>query len=317
MIILCLLYCKHLSAAHVLGRLDISCLVYIGFGSALQIQKNVFFVLHCSRLSLYFHNIGFGSALQIQKNVFFCFALLSPFTIFATESMHKDNMENKVYTYKHPHPSVTVDCVIFGFDGASLQVLLIERGAEPFKGCWAFPGGFLNMDESADEGAMRELEEETGLTGAYMEQFHTYSAPDRDPRERVITIAHYALVRTSEVRPGDDASRARWFSLNEVPPLAFDHARILKDALTRLRERIHFHPVAFGLLPKEFTMKELRSLYEAVFCVSFDHRSFGGRMLRTGLLVKVAPASGHKSSVYRFDTEKYEELRRNGIFPEF
>ena len=83
--------------------------------------------------------------------------------------MHKDNMENKVYTYKHPHPSVTVDCVIFGFDGSSLQVLLIERGAEPFKGCWAFPGGFLNMDESAAEGAMRELEEETGLTGAYME----------------------------------------------------------------------------------------------------------------------------------------------------
>ena len=120
--------------------------------------------------------------------------------------MHKDNMENKVYTYKHPHPSVTVDCVIFGFDGSSLQVLLIERGAEPFKGCWAFPGGFLNMDESAAEGAMRELEEETGLTGAYMEQFHTYSAPDRDPRERVITIAHYALVRTSEVR-----SRRRCF----------------------------------------------------------------------------------------------------------
>lgn len=99
-------------------------------------------------------------------------------------------------------------------------------------------------------------------------------------------------------------------SLNEVPPLAFDHARILKDALTRLRERIHFHPVAFGLLPKEFTMKELRTLYEAVFCVSFDHRSFGGRMLRTGLLVKVAPASGHKSSVYRFDAES---MRNSGV----
>ncbi len=243
--------------------------------------------------------------------------LLSSFTIFATESMHKDIMENKVYTYKYPHPSVTVDCVIFGFNGVSLQVLLIERGSEPFKGCWAFPGGFLNMDESAAEGAMRELEEETGLTGAYMEQFHTYSAPHRDPRERVITIAHYALVRTSDVRPGDDASRACWFPLDDVPPLAFDHACILKDALTRLRERIHFHPVAFRLMSKEFTMKELRTLYEAVFCVSFNSGSFGRKMLRTGLLVKVAPASGHKSSTYSFDAEKYDELRRNGFFPEF
>lgn len=226
-------------------------------------------------------------------------------------------MENKVYTYKHPHPAVTVDCVIFGFNGISLQVLLIERGLEPYKGCWAFPGGFLNIDESAADGAIRELEEETGLTGAYMEQFHTYSTPDRDPRERVITIAHYALVRTIDVRPGDDASKACWFSLDDVPPLAFDHAQILKDALTRLRERIHFQPVAFRLLPKEFTMKELRTLYEAVFDVSFDRKSFERRMLRTDLLVKIEPVSGKRCTKYSFDTEKYDELRRNGFFPEF
>ncbi|WP_302954392.1 NUDIX hydrolase [Prevotella sp.] len=226
-------------------------------------------------------------------------------------------MENKVYTYKHPHPSVTVDCVIFGFNGLSLQVLLIERGSEPFKGCWAFPGGFLKIDESAADGAKRELEEETGLTGAYMEQFQTYSEPDRDPRERVITIAHYALVRTIDVRPGDDASKACWFSLDDVPPLAFDHARILKDAITRLRERVHFRPVAFGLLPKEFTMKELRTLYEAVFGVKFNQRSFERKMLHTGLLVKVNSTSGRKLATYIFDAEKYEEMRRNGLFPEF
>ncbi|CCY84761.1 hydrolase NUDIX family [Prevotella sp. CAG:1185] len=226
-------------------------------------------------------------------------------------------MENRVYTYKHPHPSVTVDCVIFGFNGLSLQVLLIERGSEPYKGCWAFPGGFLNIDESAADGAKRELEEETGLTGAYMEQFHTYSAPDRDPRERVITIAHYALVRTSDVRPGDDAARVCWFSLDDVPTLAFDHEHILKDALTRLRERVHFQPVAFGLLPDEFTMKELRTLYEAVFGVSFDKRSFERRMLNTCLLVKTEPTSGRKHATYRFDSDKYEDLRRSGYYPEF
>lgn len=226
-------------------------------------------------------------------------------------------MENKVYTYKHPHPSVTVDCVIFGFNGFSLQVLLIERASDPYKGCWAFPGGFLNIDESASDGAIRELKEETGLTGAYMEQFHTYSDPARDPRERVITIAHYALVRTSEVCPGDDAAKACWFPLDKVPTLAFDHALILKDALTRLRERIHFHPVAFGLLPEEFTMKELRTLYEAVFCVSFNQRSFERRMLHSGLLIKNETTSGHKCSKYSFDAKKYEEMRRNGSFPEF
>ena len=108
--------------------------------------------------------------------------------------------EGLKYSYKYPHPSVTTDCVIFGFDGVKLKVLLVERGMAPYKGRWAFPGGFLNMDESAEEGALRELKEETGLEGAYIRQFHTFSAPQRDPRERVITIAYYALVRMQEVK---------------------------------------------------------------------------------------------------------------------
>ena len=112
------------------------------------------------------------------------------------------------YTYDYPRPAVTTDCVIFGYDGKELKVLLIERGIEPFKGCWAFPGGFLTMDEDALAGARRELKEETGLEDAFIEQFHTFSEPGRDPRGRVITIAHYALVKIQEVEGGDDAARA-------------------------------------------------------------------------------------------------------------
>ena len=139
----------------------------------------------------------------------------------------KDRTEDMTYCYKYPHPSVTTDCVIFGFDGTKLKVLLVKRAIEPFQGRWAFPGGFMKMDESAEEGALRELQEETGLQGAYIRQFHTFTAPNRDPRERVITIAYYALVRMQEVKGGDDAAEARWFASDDIPQLAFDHDQIL------------------------------------------------------------------------------------------
>jgi 8-oxo-dGTP diphosphatase len=109
----------------------------------------------------------------------------------------------------------------------------VKRGIDPFKGRWAFPGGFLKMDESCEQGALRELREETGLTGAYIEQFHTFSDPQRDPRERVITIAYYALVKIQEVKGGDDAREARWFPLDQLPPLAFDHDEIVAAAVAR------------------------------------------------------------------------------------
>lgn len=161
------------------------------------------------------------------------------------------------YSYRYPHPSVTTDCVIFSFDGTKLKVLLVQRGVEPYKGRWAFPGGFMKMDESAEEGALRELPEETGMSGAYIKQFHAFSEPARDPRERVITIAFYALVKMQEVKGADDAADARWFALDEVPSLAFDHDLILRTALGELRKQIHFEPVGFELLPEKFTIKEL------------------------------------------------------------
>ena len=141
--------------------------------------------------------------------------------------------EDKRFCYRYPHPAVTTDNVIFGFDGEALNVLLIQRGMEPHKGRWAFPGGFLNMDETAEEGAARELKEETDVEDVYLEQLQAFSTVDRDPRERVITIAYYALVRQKDyhVIGADDAADARWFKLKELPPLAFDHEYLIEMAL--------------------------------------------------------------------------------------
>lgn len=190
--------------------------------------------------------------------------------------------EELKYHYKYPHPSVTTDCVIFGFDGTRLNVLLIERGNDPYKGCWAFPGGFLNMDESALEGAKRELYEETGLRDAYIHQFHAFSAPDRDPRERVISIAYFALVRLTDVKAGDDAAKAQWFPLDEIPPLAFDHDKMLREALKALRRMIHFEPIGVELLPENFTKTQLQSLYEAILGKSGKNDS-GDELLKLGI----------------------------------
>lgn len=237
--------------------------------------------------------------------------------------MSEENKANEglKYSYKYPHPSVTTDCVIFGFDGVKLKVLLVERGMALYKGRWAFPGGFLNMDESAEEGALRELKEETGLEGAYIRQFHTFSAPQRDPRERVITIAYYALVRMQEVKGGDDASDARWFALDEVPPLAFDHDQILRKAEKTLRQQIHFEPVGFELLPEKFTIKQLQNLYEAILDMRFDRRNFYNKMRRLGMLELTGdtanPSQRREANLFSFNAEKYAELKSKGFQLEF
>ena len=142
-----------------------------------------------------------------------------------------------MYSYDHPRPSLTVDIAVFTILEDRLQVLLIQRGEEPFKGCWALPGGFVEMDESLDEAARRELMEETGVTLHQLEQFHTYGAPDRDPRGRVVSVAYYILAPVEEIgslRAGSDSTIAAWFPLDALPELAFDHAVIIGDALRRL-----------------------------------------------------------------------------------
>ena len=179
----------------------------------------------------------------------------------------------------------------------------------------------MRMDESAEEGARRELEEETGLTGAYIRQFHTFTAPHRDPRERVVTIAYYALVRMQDVKGGDDAADAQWFSLDEVPQLAFDHDQILRRAEQALRQQIHFEPVGFELLPEAFTIKELQNLYEAILDVRFDRRNFYNKMRRLEMLEQLEetanPSRKKEAFLFRFNKSKYDELKQKGFRLEF
>lgn len=230
-------------------------------------------------------------------------------------------MEEMNYCYKYPHPAVTSDCVIFGFDGVAIKVLLIQRGIEPYKGKWAFPGGFMQIDETVEECAKRELEEETGLKTTSVEQFYTFSDVNRDPRERVITVAHYALVRLEEVKGGDDARSAQWFAMNEIPSLAFDHDRILRMAVNRLKERICFEPIGFELLPEIFTMSALQNLYEAILEMKFDRRNFYNKMLKLGILSEAEErpknASRRTPIKYRFNAKKYAELKQKGFRLEF
>lgn len=231
----------------------------------------------------------------------------------------------KGYWYRYEHAAITTDCVIFGYDvkDSSLKVLLVERGIEPYKGRWALPGGFIRMDESADDAARRELREETSLSINYMEQFYTFSEPGRDPRERVITIAYYALTQIHDVEGGDDARVARWFDLDDMPPLAFDHDHILRKAQQCLRERIHFEPIGFELLPEKFTMRQLQSLYEAILSVKFDRRNFAKKMLHFGMLTQLDETTTAQMSsrsgtyLYSFNKLNYEELKRNGFRLEF
>lgn len=211
----------------------------------------------------------------------------------------------ETYTYKYPRPSVTTDCVIFGYDEHELKVLLIERGNDPYKGCWAFPGGFLNMDEEALTGAKRELQEETGLEQAYIEQFYTFSDVDRDPRGRVISIAYLALVKIQEVKGGDDATQAKWFSMKEIPSLAFDHKQILYLAINRLKEKIFLEPILFELLPETFTLLQLQHIYECILGEHFDIQKFTNKLLDAGILENTNSNSVgencQNSTKYRFN----------------
>ncbi len=184
--------------------------------------------------------------------------------------------KEKLYTYRHPHPAVTVDVVIFTVRDDELQLLLIERGVEPFKGAWALPGGFVRIDEELHDAAVRELAEETGLDCAYLEQLGAFGQPDRDPRERVISVPYFAVIASDAIRlqGGSDARRAEWHSCNALPALAFDHELIVDLAMQRVVERTRDSGVALLFLPQEFTLSELQHVHELLLGESIDKRNF-------------------------------------------
>lgn len=235
------------------------------------------------------------------------------------------------YIYEYPHPAVTADCVIFGYDGKDIKVLLVKRGKEKdadkaaYEGEWALPGGFLNVmkDKTIAHTAVRELKEETGLHVGVKDirEFSTYSDIDRDPRERVITIAHYALVKLAEVQGSTDAEKADWFRIENVPSLAFDHDKILRNAFKVLKEKIHFEPIGFELLPEVFTMPQLQNLYESILNVKFDRRNFANKMKATKTVVEYddgTPRNGTRTPIkYKFDKEQYELYKSKGFRLEF
>mgnify|MGYP002713073370 CR=1 FL=1 len=181
-----------------------------------------------------------------------------------------------MFSYEYPHPAVTVDIVIFTLSADQLKLLLIRRGGDPFRGHWALPGGFVNMDESLEKAARRELEEETGVAGVYLEQLYTFGKPDRDPRERVITVAYYALVPAEmlNVQAASDAEAVAWFGLGELPELAFDHREIVSMAHERLVAKLDYSTIAFQFLNDSFTLGELQNIYQTIRREQVDKRNF-------------------------------------------
>lgn len=222
--------------------------------------------------------------------------------------------------YEYERPALTVDCVVFGLGEEELEIMLVERGAQPYKGRWALPGGFVRLDEGLKTAAMRELEEETGLENVYLEQLYTFGDNlNRDPRERVVSVAYYALVRSEDHRAtaATDAVDARWFTVTQHPPLAFDHEEILATALARLRGQVRYKPIGFELLPEKFTLTQLQFVYESILGQKLDKRNFRRRVLATGLVIQteevVENVSHRPPSLYVFDQEQYRKLRRSGF----
>ncbi|MBI1374539.1 MAG: NUDIX domain-containing protein [Phycisphaera sp.] len=223
------------------------------------------------------------------------------------------------YTYEYPRPALTVDCVVFGFDDEALKLLLIQRGIDPYKGSWALPGGFVRMDETTETAAMRELEEEAGVSDIYLEQLYTFSEPNRDPRDRIVSVAHYALVKLSDhrVTAATDAEDVGWFPADDPPPLAFDHAKILSIARDRLRAKVRYQPVGFELLPTKFTLRQLQHLYEVVLGRELDKRNFRKKVHSLGILKALdeyeTGVSHRAAQFFKFDRAKYRQLEKKGF----
>ena len=226
-----------------------------------------------------------------------------------------------MYTYDYPRPALTVDIVAFSVQNQKLNVLLIERAEPPFAGMWALPGGFVQIDEDLISAAERELEEETGVQGAYLEQLYTYGAPERDPRGRVISVAHFALIPSNkpiQSSGGSDAVQAQWHPIHQLPPLAFDHLEIVNYALRRLRYKLEYSAVGFELLPETFTLTEIQHTYEIILGEELDKRNFRRRILQAGIIEatqQMRTGEGRPARLYRYRDDAVAEVKARRLFP--
>lgn len=207
---------------------------------------------------------------------------------------------------------VAVDCIIFGFDGSNIKLLLVKRAIEPEKDKWSLVGGFVQPSEAPDDAATRILEELTGLSNVYMDQFHVFGRPGRDPVERTLSVAYFALIDIHQYEKQiSEEYHPEWFLLNEIPELIFDHAEMVILAKKELRYKAALHPVLFQLLPEKFTIPQLQSLYEGVYQHQFDDRNFSRKLLSTGLLIKLPEkdklTSKKGAFYYKLDQSQYQE----------
>jgi 8-oxo-dGTP diphosphatase len=222
-------------------------------------------------------------------------------------------MEENAATYdptRYERPSVTVDVVIFTLRNRELHVLMVQRRRWPYEGYWALPGGFIEMHESLEEAALRELEEETGVRDVYVEQLFTFGEPGRDPRTRVISVAYFALVRSDlhQLRVSDETTDVRWFAVQSLPsPLAFDHDKILEYALSRLRSKMEYTTLAFQLLPEVFSILELKDIYEQILGEKLDKGNFYRKIKEAGVLEEtnmMREGRGRPTRLWRFKRDR-------------
>jgi 8-oxo-dGTP diphosphatase len=217
-------------------------------------------------------------------------------------------------------PQVSVDVVIFTLRDGELRVLLVRRSRQPFEGMWAIPGGVIGPNEALKAAAQRQLREQTGLNNVFLEQLYTFGEPGRHPSRRMITVTYFAVVPTNGAVPcaNDEAARVRWWPVDDLPPLAFDHAGILSYALTRLRYKLEYTAVGFELLPDVFTLTELQTAYEIVLGEQLDKRNFRRKILDAGV---IEPTGDHRSGegrparLYRYRQDAVAEVKARRLFP--
>jgi len=220
------------------------------------------------------------------------------------------------------HIKVAVDAIVFGYSKKEgVSALLIKRKYPPYKDCWAIPGGFVLENESLEDAVKRELLEETGIKVSYLEQLYTFGDPDRDPRQHIVSIAYFALVKSSQfqqLKASTDAEEAQWFSIGKLPQLAFDHKKILQTAIERVRAKIRYQPIGFELLDKKFPFADLEKLYTALLDRNIDRRNFTKKILSLGLLedtgeLAALSGAGRPSKIYQFNKKRYQQLLKDGM----